>query len=157
ARSMVQQQFPRGGPQASLYLQFFTSQAAQNLISRKALISEAQRLGLRAGDDDVRDELQHGRYSPTFFPGGNFIGQEAYGNLLAQHDLTPATCEQSVKDDILRGKLRNLVAGSVVVSDAEVRQQFAKQNTKIKFDYAVLRSEEVSKQIHPADAELKAY
>src|SRR5258707_3454285 len=39
ARSMVQQQFPRGGPQASLYLQFFVSQAAQNLISRKALIA----------------------------------------------------------------------------------------------------------------------
>jgi peptidyl-prolyl cis-trans isomerase D len=157
ARSMVQQQFPRGGPQASLYLQFFTSQAAQNLISRKALISEAQRLGLRATDEDVRDELQHGLYAATFFPNGNYIGQEAYENLLAQHDLTPPIFEQGIKDNILLQKLRNLVAGSAVVSDAEVRQAYSKQNTKIKFDYAVLKTDQVSKDIHPAEQELKAY
>src|SRR5262249_3114731 len=78
AREMVQQQFPRGGSQAAMLLPFFASQAAQQLIQRQALVVEAERVGLRATDDDVRDELQHGRYSATFFPGGNFIGQTAY-------------------------------------------------------------------------------
>jgi peptidyl-prolyl cis-trans isomerase D len=77
ARDMVRQQFPRGGAQASMLLPFFASQAAQQLIQRQAIIAEADRLGLRATDEDVRDELQHGRYAGTFFPEGNFIGQAA--------------------------------------------------------------------------------
>jgi peptidyl-prolyl cis-trans isomerase D len=157
ARGMLQQQFPRGGAQASALLPFFASRAAESLISRKAVLAEAQRLGLRASDEEVRDDLQHGRYAATFFPNGTFIGQEAYQDLLAQHDLTSPVFEQSVKDDILLEKLRNLVAGGAIVSDAEVHQAFLKQNTKVKFDYAVLRTEDVSKEIHPAEAELKAY
>ncbi len=50
-----------------MLLPYFAERAAQNLISRQAVIAEAQRIGLRVSDDEVRDELQHGRYSNTFF------------------------------------------------------------------------------------------
>ena len=45
------------------------------MINRQALLSEAARMGLRVTPEEVKDELQHGRYAATFFPGGNFIGQ----------------------------------------------------------------------------------
>jgi peptidyl-prolyl cis-trans isomerase D len=157
ARQMVRQQFPRGGAQASMLLPFFASQAAEQLIQRDAVIAEAHRLGLRATDEDVRDELQHGRYAEVFFPNGNFVGQAAYEERLQQADLTVPMFEQSVKDEILIEKLRNLIAGSALVTDAEVRQRFEKDNTKIKFDYAVLHKDDILKTIHPTDAELKAY
>ena len=105
----------------------------------------------------MRDELQHGRYSATFFPGGNFIGQAAYEELLQQHDLTVTQFEQSVKEEILIDKLRNLVAGSAMVTDAEIRQKFEKDNAKVKFDYAVLRKDDILKGLHPTDTELKAF
>jgi peptidyl-prolyl cis-trans isomerase D len=157
ARDMVRQQFPRGGAQASMLLPFFASQAAQQLIQRQAIIAEAERLGLRATDEDVRDELQHGRYAETFFPGGNFIGEAAYEELLQQHDLTVVLFERGVKEEILIDKLRSLIAGSALVTDSEVRQKFQKDNTKIKFDYAVLRKDDILKALHPADPELKAF
>jgi peptidyl-prolyl cis-trans isomerase D len=157
ARQMVRQQFPRGGAQASMLLPFFASQAAEQLIQRNAVIAEAHHLGLRATDEDVRDELQHGRYAEVFFPNGNFVGQAAYEERLQQADLTVPMFEQSVKDEILIEKLRNLIAGSALVTDAEVRQRFEKDNTKIKFDYAVLHKDDILKTIHPTDAELKAY
>ena len=157
AREMVRQQFPRGGAQASMLLPFFASQAAQQLIQRQALIAEAEHLGLKATDDAVRDELQHGRYSGTFFPEGNFIGQAAYEELLQQHDLTVTQFERTVKEDILIDKLRSLVAGGALVTDAEIRQQFEKENTKVKFDYAVLRKDDILKGLHPTDTELKAF
>jgi len=157
AREMVRQQFPRGGAQASMLLPFFASQAAQQLIQRQAIIAEAERLGLRATDEDVRDELQHGRYAETFFPEGNFIGQAAYEELLQQHDLTVPMFEKGVKEEILIEKLRSLIAGSASVTDSEVRQKFEKENTKIKFDYAVLRKDDILKALHPTDPELKAY
>ena len=157
AREMVHQQFPRGGAQASMLLPFFASQAAQQLIQRQALIAEAEHLGLRATDEAVRDELQHGRYSETFFPAGNFIGEAAYEELLQQHDLTVAQFERSVKEDILIDKVRSLVAGGAMVTDAEIRQKFEKENTKVKFDYAVLRKDDILKELHPTDSELKAF
>jgi peptidyl-prolyl cis-trans isomerase D len=157
ARQMVRQQFPRGGAQASMLLPFFASQAAQQLIQRQALIAEAEHLGLRATDEDVRDELQHGRYAETFFPGGNFIGQAEYEELLQQHDLTVPLFERGVKDEILIDKLRSLVAGGAMVSDAEIRQKFQKDNAKVKFDYAVLRKDDILKELHPTDTELKAF
>ena len=157
ARDMVRQQFPRGGAQASMLLPFFASQAAQQLIQRQALIAEAEHLGLRATDEDVRDELQHGRYAETFFPGGNFIGQAAYEELLQQHDLTVTQFERGVKEEILIDKLRSLVAGGAMVTDAEIRQKFEKENTKVKFDYAVLRKDDILKGLHPTDPELRAF
>jgi len=157
ARQMLRQQFPRGGEQTAMLLPYFSERAAQNLISKQVLIAEAQRMGLRATPEEVRDELQHGRYANTFFPGGNFVGQLQYENILQNADLSVPVFEQIVKNDILLDKLRNLVTGSTMVTDAEVRQEFEKQGTKVKFEYAVLRKEDLQKQIQPSEAELKAF
>ena len=157
ARDMVRQQFPQGGAQTAMLMPFFASQAAQNLIQRQALLSEAERLGLRATDEDVRDELQHGRYSQFFFPGGNFVGEATYEEMLQQHDLTVALFEKGVKEEILIDKLRALIAGSATVTEAEIAQKFQKDNTKVKFDYAVIRKDDILKSLHPTETELKAF
>jgi peptidyl-prolyl cis-trans isomerase D len=157
ARQMLRQQFPRGGEQAAMLLPYFAERAAQNLISRQVVLAEAQRIGLRVTDDEVRDELQHGRYAATFFPGGNFVGQQQYEVILQGADLSVPLFEQTIKSDILLDKFRNVVTGSALVSDAEVRQEFEKQNVKIKFDYAVLRKDDLLKQIQPGEVELKAF
>lgn len=157
AKQRIQQQFPKGGSQASMLLPFFASQAAEQLIQREAIVAEARRLGLHATDEDVRDEIQHGRYAEIFFPNGSFIGQAAYEERLQQANLTIPQFEDGLKQEILIEKLRALVAGSAIVTDTEVRDRFEKQNTKVKFDYAVLRKDDILKSLHPTDAELKAY
>jgi peptidyl-prolyl cis-trans isomerase D len=157
AQVMLRQQFPRGNAMAGQLLPFFTSRAAEQLITQKALVVEAGRMGLRATDEDLRDELQHGIYAATLFPGGKFIGQEAYEGLLQNADLSVPQFEAGVKQDILVRKLRNLVAASASVDDPAVRQEFEKRNTKIKFQYAVISEADIRKGIHPSDAELKAF
>ena len=157
AQVMLRQQFPRGNAMAGQLLPFFTSRAAEQLITQKALVVEAGRMGLRATDEDLRDELQHGLYAATLFPGGKFIGQEAYEGLLQNADLSVPQFEEGVKQDILVRKLRNLVAASASVNDPEVRQEFEKRNTKIKFQYAVISEADIRRGIHPTDAELKAF
>ncbi len=158
AKQLLQQQFPRGGAQANSLLPFFAQRAAETLISEKILLAEAQRMGLKATDDDLRDYLHQGQLGQVLFPGGNFIGKEAYENLVSRNGgYTVPQFEQLVKDEILINKLRNLVGSSASVTDAEVRQQFEKQNTKVKFDYAVIKKDDILKGLKPADAELKAY
>ena len=43
------------------------------------------------------------------------------------------------------------------MSDAEVRDEFDRRNTKVKFDYAVITQADILKELHPTDEELKAY
>jgi len=158
ARMMIQRQFPKGGEQAAMLMPFFAGQAAEQLISQKAIVAEAHRLGLRAGDEELRDELQHGGLGATLFPDGKFIGQEEYENLVQRNfDLTIPQFEQLVKDDIAIRKLRALIAGSAFVGDPEIRAEFDRRNTKIKFDYAVLTQADILKGVHPTDQELKAF
>ncbi len=157
ARRMVEQQFPRGGAQANMLLPFFAQRAFDDLVNEKILVVEARRLGLKATDDDLRDYLHQGQLGQTIFPEGKFIGQDAYQDLVSRFGYTVPVFEELVKEEVLVNKLRNLVSSSASVTDAEIRQQFEKQNTKVKFDYAVIKKDDILKSLHPADAELKAY
>ncbi len=157
ARQMLQQQGQRLGANASMLLPFFAQRAADQLITRQALIDEAQHLGLRSTPEEVRDELQHGRYAEAFFPNGTFVGEAAYEDMLQRANLTPTAFEQSVGQEILISKLQALITGGASVSGDAIRQEFVKQNTKVKFDYAVLKQEDLRKGLHPTDEELKAF
>src|SRR5580704_10832961 len=113
AREMAQQQAQQYGAQASMIMPFLiqqaTPRAADQLIDRQALVAEGQKIGLKSSPQEVRDELQHGRYAAYFFPGGNFIGEAEYEALLQQHNLTPATFENSVANEIVISKLQTLI------------------------------------------------
>ena len=157
AKQMAQQQMPQGGPNMSMLMPFFAQRAAEQLITRQALLSEANRLGLRVKEDEIKDELQHGRYAATFFPGGNFIGEQEYNDMLQRVNLTSTKFEESVGHDILLSKLQALISGTASVSESEIHDRFVKENSKVKFEYAVLKQDDIKKGLHPTEAELKAY
>jgi peptidyl-prolyl cis-trans isomerase D len=161
ARQMAQQDAQRYGEMASKLMPFLVQQetvrAVDQMINRQVLLSEAGRMGLRVTPEEVKDELQHGRYAATFFPGGSFIGQAEYEDMLQRANLTPVKFEHEVGDDILLTKLQALISGSTSVSDAEIHEQFVKENSKVKFDYAVLKQDDLRKGLHPTDEELKAF
>jgi len=156
-RAMLRQQFPRGNAMAEQMLPYFNQQAVEQLINQKALIIAAQNMGLRVSNAELREEFEHGQYSQTFFPGGKFIGEDKYQEVLREANLTPTRFEELEKDNLLFQKLRTMVAGAAIVSDAEVNEEARKRNTKVKFDYAVVDAAEVKKGIHPSEEELKAF
>jgi len=156
AKQMLQQQSPQAASNP-IALAYFSTMALDQLVKRQAMISEANRMGLRVNKNEVLDELQHGRYAATFFPGGSFIGKEEYEAMLQQHNLTTTVFEDSVAKEILLTKLQALISGTASVSESEIHDLFIKQNTKVKFDYAVLREEDIKKSLHPTDTELKAF
>jgi peptidyl-prolyl cis-trans isomerase D len=157
ARMMIRQQFPKGGEQAAMLMPFFAGQAAEQLINLKALVAEARRMGLRVSDEELRDELQHGPLASMLFPDSKFVGQEEYENFAQRADLTIPQFESLEKEYILIRKLRALISGSAFVGDPEIRAEFDRRNTKVKFDYAVLTQADILKGLHPTDQELKAF
>jgi len=157
-QQMVRQQMPQGSSaNMSMLLPFFAQRAADQLITRQALVSEAEHLGLRVTPEEVQDDLQHGRYAATFFPGGNYIGKQEYVDMLARANLTTLIFEEEVRKELLLEKLRALVSGSASVSEDQIHQQFVKENSKVKFEYAVIKQDDLRKGLHPTDAELKAF
>ena len=157
AQQMIQQQYPRAGAQAAMLMPFVSGQAAQQLINQKVLLDEADRLHLKATDDDLRQYMHQGQLGQMLFPNGNFVGQDAYEDFASRLGYSIPQLEQLMKQDILIKKLQVIVSASASVTDAEIREQFEKQNTKVKFDYAFFSKDEILKSLHPTDSELKAY
>jgi peptidyl-prolyl cis-trans isomerase D len=157
ARSIARQQFPRGIPSA--LMPFLRQQAAQGLITQKAMDLEAKRLGLRVTDEELGNELCHGVFSSQLCPKGVPVSHDQYQNFVATYfpDMSIPQFEQAYKQDLLIRKLQAMITGGVTVSDAELRQEFDRQQVKAKLEYAVLSADDVIKQIKPTDAELKAY
>ncbi len=156
ARLIGKQQF-KGNipPQIMPYLM---QRAAQGVIAQKMLVYEADRMGLGVSNDELSTALHQGQMGQVLFPGGNFIGEQAYESFVqSQFNLSVAQFEQEVKAEIAQRKLLSLITAPVSVSDKDVTEAVKKQETKVKFDYAVLTLDDVKKQIKPTDAELKAF
>jgi peptidyl-prolyl cis-trans isomerase D len=147
----------RGRQIPDFYMPILMQQAVRQLIQKQEIRYEAQRLGLKVSDQEVRDELEHGAYRQYFFPDGQWIGQQQYEKFLGDNNLTVPAFEADVKDSLLGRKLVDTIVAGVNVSPAEVEHAFKEQNTKVKFEYAVLELEEIKKQVNPTEAELKAF
>ena len=157
AQSQLQQRSPQYANNPML-LQFFEQQVGQQLVQQVVLLQEAHRLGIYATDNDVRQYLRTGPTGEVLYPDGKFIGDAAYRQLIDDRLHESVTdFEDSIKDDIAIRRLQALVTGGVTVSDAEVRDAYRKQNIKIKFDYAVISSDDLRKSIDPSDSELEAF
>lgn len=156
ARRMGKQQFPSGFP--SQFMPFLMQRAAQQLITQKAMVTEAHRMGFKVTDAELQDELQHGPFASALFPGGTFVGENGYESFIQSNfNMGVQQFEQLLKTDLLVRKLRAALEGGITVSEQELRQQYQHENTKAKFDYAVITLDDVMKQIHPTEAELKSY
>jgi peptidyl-prolyl cis-trans isomerase D len=156
ARLIGKQRFQGNVP--SQLMPYLMQQAAQSMITSKAITFEADRMGLAVSDDELRDYLHQGQLGQLLFPNGNFIGQQAYEQFIeSQFNISVQDFEQEVKAQIAQQKLISAIGGAITVSDKEVTAQLETEDTKIKFDYAVLTLDDVKKQINPTDAELKAY
>jgi peptidyl-prolyl cis-trans isomerase D len=151
-RQLQQQHLP------DFLLPYMSQRAGQILVQRAILKHEADRLNLQVSDDDLRRELQTGPFAQYLFPNGQYIGDDAYMNFVqSAFQTSRADFESQVKSDMELNRLQALITGGVTVSDAAVRDAYREQGTKVKFDYAVITSDDLRKTINPTDAELQEF
>jgi len=151
-RMLKQQRLP------DFLLSYMLTRAGQMLVQQQVLVREADKLGLQVSNDDLAHELQHGPLSQYLFPKGQYIGDDAYMNFVQENfNLSRSEFESRIKLEMEITRLENLVTGGVTVGDAEVRSEYRKQSTKVKFSYVSIASDDVSKGITATDAELEAF
>ena len=156
ARLIGKQQFKGNVPEQ--LMPYLMQRAAQGIITEKAIVYEADKLGLGVSDDELRDYLHQGQFGQVIFPNGNFIGQQSYERFIeSEFNLSVQQFEQEVKGEIAQRKLLATVGGAITVSDKDVAKEVNQQGTKVKFEYAVLTLDDVKKDVKPTDAELKAF
>ena len=94
--------------------------------------------------------LHSGQFGQVLFPGGNYIGDDQYMNFVQnQFQMTRGTFEELLKKEIERVRLQQMITGGASVGDNEVRDSYRISGTKVKFDYAVLSSDEIGKTLNP--------
>jgi peptidyl-prolyl cis-trans isomerase D len=141
-----------------MILGLFEQRVGKQLIQQQILLDEAERLGIRANEDDVRQYLQTGAAGQVLFPGGKFFGEDQYTALVANRfNMSVPEFEEDVKHDIVIRRLQALITGGVTVSDKEVQADYRKSAIKIKFDYAVISADDVRKGMNPSDSDLEAF
>jgi len=157
ARIIAKQQF-KGQEIPPGLMPYLMRNAAQGLIVQKAIVYEADKMGLGVSDDELRGYLQQGQIGQVLFPNGSFIGQQAYEQFIeSQFNMGVQQFEQEVKAEVAQRKLLTAVGAALTVSDKSITDEAKKQDTKVKFEYAVLTLDDIKKQIKPTDAELKAF
>jgi len=135
------------------FAQQVRAQATQGLIS-EALIQQAiEEMGLRVGDEQVKDEI---RSMQEFQVDGKF-NNEHYLALLRRASYTPAQFSQNLKQDLARRQLLQMVVGSEFVLPSEIatanqlqaQQRIANVLTVSATDFADVET--------PTDEEINRY
>ena len=127
----VQQQAQ--GRQIPAYIMpYFESRAGQQLVQEAILKIEGDRRGLQVSDQDLLSVMHEGQLGQLFFPGGKFIGQDAYMNFVQNNmGMTIAQFEDYLKGRIEQSRLQVMITGGVTLSDAEVRDSYQVSGTKV--------------------------
>jgi len=134
----------------------YTQQALDQLIEEKMLALEADRMGLRVSDEEHADLLK--KLVPTAFTGDTFIGMDRYtAEVQSRFQVSVPEFETEVKNALLQQKFQQLVTDGITASDDEVREEFRRQNEKIKLDYVLIKPEDLLSKVEVSDADLAAY
>ncbi|HVG90952.1 MAG TPA: SurA N-terminal domain-containing protein, partial [Alphaproteobacteria bacterium] len=135
----------RGNQIPEFYMPIMRQQALKQLIQQAEIQYESERMGLKVSDQEFRDELQYGPYRQAFFPGGKWIGADKYKEMLVNGGTTVENFERDVRLDLMQRKLINMIGANATVPDSEVEQAYKDENTKVKFQYAVLKLDDITK------------
>lgn len=140
---------------ADLAKQFnLPQQALDQLINRRILLLEADKVGLMATDDEVKQEILD--YDVFKGPDGKFVGKGRVLEILRQNRMSEQEFADAVREDVLLKKLNDVLAQTSYLSDADLESAWREQNEKAKVRYLALPAASVT-ATPPTESEISAY
>src|SRR3954469_5604303 len=132
------------------------NQILQQMVDERAALAEADRLGIKVSDEEVRQRIFS---APAFQENGGFIGEQRYQQLLrAQRPpLTPAQFERSVREELVLDKLRTVLTGWLSITDKELEQEYRARNDKVKLAVVTFTADSLRTSATANDEEASAY
>ncbi len=134
---------------------YLGQQVLNNLVQTQAIVDEAKKLGLTVSNAELNHFLQQ---NPNLFPNGQFIGDQQYQNLVANaYNMTVPEFEEQERQQILEGKLLDLITDGLRVSPGEVRREFQLEYEKAQIAYVALTAQALQSQVQTTPAALETY
>jgi peptidyl-prolyl cis-trans isomerase D len=126
----------------------------QTLINRHLILSEAERMGLVAPQDVL---LATVRGNPVFQSAGNFDSRRYEALTRNMGFRTPTDYEASLRLDLVADALQMALTQSATVSDAAVREAYARQFEKREIAALIVDPDTVEKKISIDDKQARAW
>jgi peptidyl-prolyl cis-trans isomerase D len=145
--------FREMSPNAAFPPELLRSQALDQLITATLFRQEAQKLGLQATDEELRDAITR---IPVFQVDGRF-SKEQYLRTLQANRRSPGEFEEAQREQVLNTKLQDLITAGAHVSSTEVRERYRHDNERVNLRYVKVSADSFAPSITPTDAEIEAY
>ncbi len=131
-------------------------QILQQMVDERAALAEADRLGIGARDEEVRQRIIS---IPAFQENGAFIGEQRYQQLLRMQrpPMTPSDFEDSVRRQLVVEKLRASLTDWLSVPDKELEQEYRRRNDKVKLAVVSVTADTFRSQATVSDAEVASH
>lgn len=121
-------------------------------INSRIALQEAKRLGLTASDAEVRDLI-----AKQFSDPATGFDYKRYSDYVVRNYGSVPLYEQSVRDALAAQKLRAYVTAGAQVSEAEVKDDFMRENTAFDVTYVPVNASDLAEKMTPSDEEMRQY
>lgn len=128
-------------------------QVFKGLVERKVLIQEADKLGLEASDEEVKERILE---MPYFQKNGKF-DLLTYKQMLEANAYSPGSFERVVRSDLSAQRLEDVAKSRVQVSNEEAKRQYMLDKDTRNLKYVVLTTETGRKGVVITPDEAKKY
>jgi peptidyl-prolyl cis-trans isomerase D len=131
-------------------------QILQQMVDERAALAEADRLGIEANNEEVRQRIMS---FPAFQENGMFIGDQRYQQLLRMQrpPMTAAEFESNVRRQLVIEKLRSSVTDWLAIADKELEQEYHRRNNKVKLAVVSITADTFRSQVTANDDEVATY
>jgi peptidyl-prolyl cis-trans isomerase D len=133
----------------------YVPQMIDGMITERALVLEAKRLGYEVSDADVAEFIR--QTAPGLFQNGQFVGKDAYAAMLAQNDMKIEDFENDIRRQVLISRLRTVAVEGTIVTPAEIEQAYKKKNEKIRVEWVKLTADKYKNELTPTPTEIQDY
>lgn len=126
-----------------------------SLVADKILLQEADRMGLRVTDEEVRQAILE--YPAFQAASGGFIGEERYRQILRSNGFTVDSFEQMIRTQLLGQMVRDVLSANLFISDEDVLASYKDQVEQAKIRFVQLPASSLSDEVIATPEEIEAY
>ncbi len=123
------------------------------LVNRKLMSQEALRMGIKAGDEEIREKIKD---LSVFQKDGKF-DLNLYRGLLEANHYTTASFESMMREDVTLQNLNDYLRARVHYSEVELKQEFVELHDKRDLKYVLLTLESGRKALKVSPEEVKKF
>jgi len=151
--SQYRDQFGGNLPKGLLESLDLQGQALEQLIQRTLLRQGASEMGIMVSDLEVQQAVE----KMEAFRTNGIFNVEQYKNILSSSGMTPTSFEDTMRTDLLAGKVLEHLSRFAKLTPLEVKDQFDFDNEEIKIQYVSLSGVDFRDKVTTDEEQLRTY